>query len=112
MKTKDLNPGHIVIVHYGSCWENPDVEAVERVTATQIILSSGRKFRKTEYETARQVGEHSRTSISIPEPGEIEKIMDAKRAQTLGYELYKVKWASFPPRKLELIISIIQRVCE
>lgn len=85
------------------------VVAVERTTATQIVLANGDRYSKCHgYRVPRESG-WVRTSIHVPADGEIEKIRRERRAQRLLSELRTTDWQEVTEEKREKIYKILKQ---
>lgn len=100
----NLKPGDRVIVDGGSGLYPPSVCKVERLTATQIVLDGGGRFRRT---NGSQVGVTGWTIPFLSEatPERIAEIVEERRRRRLLSLLHKADWSSYSTEKLEEIVN-------
>ena len=109
----DLQVGDVVIYHgyFGVGCAVKSVRTVERLTPTRVVVGE-EHFPKGNLDTAFRIGGggiYSRPHISIPKPGEAEKVALAERTANLIGKLKNTHWSVVPYAKLRLIAKIIER---
>jgi hypothetical protein len=102
----DMVVGAVVVLDPGR-YDLPRPVKIDRVTGTQIIIGSERFRRDSGYKIGESGG-WSRTRISVPEPGEIEKCRVNLKRRRLAGELREVQWGTLPLKTLESVAAAVK----
>lgn len=79
---------------------------VERLTKTQIVLTGGSRYRRSD---GGKVGRSYFDKLHGPSrPEELQQVADEREHRRLAMELDGVKWQRFPKETLEAVLNIIK----
>ena len=102
-----LQPGDLVIIEgIGFAFRDGLIASVDRVTKTQVILDSGRRFRRAD---GREIGRRGWTSVWIEEATKekIQQVKDAGERRTLISRIKNAKWDTMTLEDLRKVYDAI-----
>ena len=101
---QQVKPGDVVAT--GSGWQMPTPAKVEKLTATQIVLVGGRRYRRRD---GRAIGAGSWGAPYLyPMTAELrEQIQDGDRRRRALAVIYKASWREQPTDVLEAVAAAL-----
>lgn len=108
---QNLKAGDPVIVRHSGIGRTADIEAVERTTATQIIVR-GRKYSRDRGSEMGRSSKWSWSRLAEATSEAVSEIRDTKRHGALAHKLNEMRWRDLPLEVLEAVDAVLEEAKE